>query len=131
MKKIKNVNQKDRVICVTVSGGHEFYYQPVNSRERIWLFETKDFSGSIFAYFRDKGRNIIDGRGFSLTIKELYDFKKFQNFRLCKLFTDRIPQMVEYVIKEQRKPKETNKYNIAVHERVVCHSDHEDREIAA
>lgn len=130
MKKIKNVNQKDRVICVTLSGGHEFYYQPVNSKERIWLFETEDFSGSIFAYFRDNGRN-IDGRGFSLTIKQVYEFKKFQNVKLCKLFTDRIPKMVEYVIRERLESKETNKHNIIVHEWMVCHPDCEDREIAA
>ena len=70
MKKIKatTINPKDRVICVTVHGAHEFYYQPVASKERIFLYATKDSSGSIFAYFRDRGRNLAD-RGFSLTIK--------------------------------------------------------------
>ena len=130
MRKIRgNFNQKDRIVCVTVHGSHRFYYQPVGSHERIWLFETEGFSGSIFAYFRDKGMTV--GRGFGLTIKQMYEFKEFQNAKLCKLFTDRIPKMVEYVVRERLEAKETNKYNIAVHDWTICHPDLDDREIAA
>ncbi len=72
MRKIRgNFNQKDRVVCVTDLGCHEFYYQPAGSKERMLLFTTDEFSGSIFAYFRDKSRN-MNGRGFSLTVRELY-----------------------------------------------------------
>ena len=36
MKKIKaDVNQKDRVILVSVEGGHRLYYQPAGSAERV------------------------------------------------------------------------------------------------
>ena len=56
MKKIKaDVNQKDRVILVSVEGGHRFYYQPAGSAERVYLFERTDFSGSLFGYFRERG----------------------------------------------------------------------------
>lgn len=131
MRKIRgNFNQKDRIICVTVHGGHEFYYQPVGSTERIWLFETEDFSGSIFAYFRDKGRT-VDGRGFGLTIKQMYEFKEFQNVKLCKLFTDRIPKMVEYVVRERLEQKEMEK-KIITTSKEATHSRYcEDRELAA
>ena len=40
-------DNKDRVICVTVTGKHRFYYQPAGTRERIWLFDTKAFYGSV------------------------------------------------------------------------------------
>ena len=99
MEKIKaSFDQKDRVVCVTVHGYHEFYYQPVGSKKRTLLFVTDNFSSSIFAYFRDKGRNMSD-RGFSLTIKELYEFKKFYNHELAVVMK-RIPRLIEYVIRE-------------------------------
>lgn len=98
MKKIKkNFDQKDRVICVTEQDCHKFYYQPVGSKERILLFMTDEFSSSVFGYFRDHGRCLAD-IGFSLTIKELYEFKSFHNKRLTKII-NRIPIMVEYVLK--------------------------------
>ena len=100
MRKINaKYSNSDRVVCVSIPGKHEFYYQPAGTRERIWLFETKDFSGSIFDYFRDKGRNMND-RGFSLTIKELYKFKKYHDHSLATVMK-RIPGQVEYVIRER------------------------------
>jgi hypothetical protein len=62
MKKIKSstVSQKDRVVCVTVTGAHKFYYQPCKSKGCLYLFTTEDFSGSVFAYFRDNGRCMDD-----------------------------------------------------------------------
>ena len=99
MKKTKaRFDPKDRVVCVTIQGRHEFYYQPVGSRKRILLFVTNDFSGSIFDYFRNKGRNMND-RGFSLTIKELYEFKEYHNYKLT-LVMKRIPSLVDYVVRE-------------------------------
>ena len=44
MKKIKaSFDQKDRIICVTNPGCHEFYYQPVGSKERILLFMIDEY----------------------------------------------------------------------------------------
>lgn len=100
MKKVKSsINQKDRIICVTERGYHEFYYQPAGTKQRTLIFSTNEFSGSVFAYFRDKGRSIND-RGFSLTIKELYEFKQFHNVKLSNVI-NRIPVMINHVLSEQ------------------------------
>lgn len=124
MKKINaNINQKDRVICVTVNGGHEFYYQPARSNERILLFTRDEFSGSVFSFFRDNGRN-LSGRGYSLTIKELYEFRKFKNPKLTRVI-ERIPVMIEYVLRECTKQKEVDR-KIA-----MARSRNYDRELAA
>ena len=112
MKRIKNssVNPKDRIVCVTVKGAHKFYYQPCKSKERLYLFTTEDFSGSIFAYFRDNGR-CMGGRGFSLTIKELYeDRKMYRNPKIGKIF-DRLPGMIDYVLRENTVHKEQVRHN--------------------
>ncbi len=130
MKKINNssVNQKDRIVCVSVTGAHILFYQPNKSKERIYLFTTEDFSGSVFTYFRDNGR-CLDGRGFSLTIKELYeDRKMYRNFKVGKLF-DRLPGMIDYVLREKTIDKEQVNLNDKVlnADKVI----YEDREIAA
>ena len=130
MKKINNssVNQKDRIVCVSVTGAHKLFYQPNKSKERIYLFTTEDFSGSVFTYFRDNGR-CLDGRGFSLTIKELYeDRKMYRNFKVGKLF-DRLPGMIDYVLREKTIDKEQVNLNDKVPnvDKVI----YEDREIAA
>ena len=73
MKKINtNHDNKDRIICVSELGKHKFYYQPVGTKERFWLFDTKNFSGSVFAFFRKYGR-CLDGIGFSMTVRELHE----------------------------------------------------------
>lgn len=98
MKKLnRRFNQKDRVVCVTVQGGHEFYYQPVDAKNRILLFITDRFSGSVFTYFRDKGRRTENG--FSLTMRELYDFNRFYNVKLTTVIRH-IQAMIDYVICE-------------------------------
>ena len=130
MKKINNssVNQKDRIVCVSGTGAHILFYQPNKSKERIYLFTTEDFSGSVFTYFRDNGR-CLDGRGFSLTIKELYeDRKMYRNFKVGKLF-DRLPGMIDYVLREKTIDKEQVNLNDKVlnADKVI----YEDREIAA
>ena len=72
MNRIKRRHSdKDRVVCVSIPSKQWFYYQPARGNHRVYLFET-EFSGSVFAYFRDRGRNLAD-RGFSLTIQELYE----------------------------------------------------------
>lgn len=130
MKKIKaSFEQKDRIVCVTNQGCHEFYYQPVGSKERIPLFMTDEFSGSVFAYFRDKGRN-MNGRGFSLTIRELYQFKRFHNVKLTSVI-NRIPTMIDYVLREQVDQKEAEKKTITTSEEVTHGGGYEDRELAA
>ena len=118
MKKIKaSFNQKDRIVCVTNQGCHELYYQPVGSKERILLFMTDGFSGSVFAYFRNKGRNMND-RGFSLTIRELYEFKRFHNVKLTSVI-DRIPTMIDYVLRERLDRMETKNETITTSEEAI------------
>lgn len=130
MKKIKaSFDQKDRVVCVTNQGCHEFYYQPVGSKERILLFITDEFSGSVFAYFRDKGRN-MNGRGFSLTLRELYEFKRFYNVKFTTVI-NRIPAMIDYVLRERPDQKEAEKKTITTSEEVTHGRCYEDRELAA
>ena len=99
MKKIKtSFNQKDRVVCVSVPGAHEFYYQPYRAKARTFLFKT-DFSGSVWAFFRDKGRN-MDDRGFSLTLNQIYEFKAYHNIKLARII-NRIPVIVDYILREK------------------------------
>lgn len=130
MKRIKNssVKQTDRIVCVTVAGAHKFYYQPCKSIERLYLLTTEGFSGSVFAYFRDNGR-CMDGYGFSLTIKELYeDRKMYRNPKIGKIF-DRLPGMIDYVLRENAEQKEQAKCNNRVKnaDKVI----YEERELAA
>lgn len=131
MKKIKNVNlnQKDRVVCVTVPHSHEFYYQPANTKERAFLFATDDFSGAVFRYFQSKGRNIND-RGYSLTIKELYEFKEYHKPKLSRVI-NRIPLMIEYVLREQLHDKEHECKRFSIYEKPVERQNSYDRELAA
>ncbi len=91
-------NNKDRVICVTERDKHRFYYQPVGTSSRFWLFDTRRFSGSVFAFFRKNGRNLSD-EGFSLTVKELYGIGRSRNCKINKIM-DRIPGQAEYVLRE-------------------------------
>lgn len=99
MKKINTTyhTSKDRVICVTSDTGHDFYYQPVKSKVKYWLNHIA-FSPSIEAYFRKKGCD-MDGFGVSLTLRELYAFKDYHNYKLSCLM-DRFGGQIEYVIKE-------------------------------
>ena len=130
MKKIKaSFNQKDRIVCVTEQECHKIYYQPVGSREQILLFKTDEFSGSVFAYFRDKGRN-LNGRGFSLTIRELYEFKHFHNVKLTTVI-NRIPTMIDYVLRERLDRMETENETITTSEEATRGNRYEDRELAA
>lgn len=130
MKKIKaSFDQKDRVVCVTNQGYHELYYQPVGSKERILLFMTEEFSGSVWAYFRDRGRN-MNGRGFSLTIRELYEFKRFHNVKLTNVI-NRIPVMIDYALCERINQKKSEKKTITTSEDVTHDRCREDHELAA
>ncbi|MBE6752755.1 MAG: hypothetical protein E7559_00125 [Ruminococcaceae bacterium] len=81
IKLTKLRSTKDRIICVGEVENLIFYYNPFQTSDRIYLFETKAFYGSVFAYFRKMGRN-MQARGFSLTIKELYEFCDYNNPRL-------------------------------------------------
>lgn len=100
MKRIKaKHDNKDRIICVSETGKHKFYYQGAGTKERLWLFDTKDFSGSVFAFFRKYGRN-LDGIGFSMTVKELYEVGNGHNVKVDKIL-DRVPAQVEYVLRER------------------------------
>ena len=98
MKKIKTPpwNDKDRIFYVAGEGIQDLYYQPAGTKRRYWL-SGGSFHGSVFAYFRQKGRN--EGVAFSLTLRQLYQFKDYQNPVLTKL-VERIPGMVDYVIAE-------------------------------
>ena len=129
MRKIKaKFDKNDRIVCISVPGKHQFFYQPAGTNERIWLFNTKDYSGSIFNYFRTKGRNMSD-MGFSLTIKELYEFKEYHTHKLVALM-ERIPSQVEYVIRE-RSENEINQNKRAVScNQVYRDLDHDDERAA-
>ena len=99
MKKInKKHDNKDRIICVSEIGKHKFYYQPVGTKDRLWLFNTKNFSRSVSVFFCKYGR-CLDGIGFSITIKELYEIGNNHNVKIAKIL-ERIPAQVEYVIRE-------------------------------
>ena len=103
MKKINTKHDnKDRIICVSESGKHRFYYQPVGTRERFWLFDTKNFSGSVFAFFRKYGR-CLDDIGFSMTVKEMHEIGNNHNAKITKIL-DRIPAQVEHVLRENEEP---------------------------
>ncbi len=90
-------DNKDRIICVATDGHHDFYYQPVGTKDRHWLSKY-DFGGSVFAHFRSKGRG-MEGRGFSLTIREFYNFRNWGDVKLASQM-ERIPGQVDYVIQE-------------------------------
>lgn len=103
MKKINAIiNQKDRIVCEAIPGTLVFYYQPVGTKARIELFKTDSFSPSVLKYFRKHGRNMND-RGFSITIRQFYEFKDFYNPKLTDIMK-RIPGHIEYVIREQIAP---------------------------
>lgn len=90
-----NVNSKDRIICVTNIDRHEFFYQPYKSNNRIFLFRTRKFFGSVFAHFRKKGR-AMPVRGWALTCGELYKFNK-RNVKLTKIM-ETIAEQVNDVV---------------------------------
>lgn len=94
----KKHDDKDRIICVTILGKHQFYYQPAGTKQRLWLFATKKCSNSITTFFDRYGRN-QDGCGRSMTLKEMYDKGRIHNVKLEKLM-ERIPGQIEYVIRE-------------------------------
>ncbi len=105
MKKIKAPHDnRSRIVCVSTPGRHNFYYQPAGTRDRYWLAEYP-FSGSVFAYFRDKGRNLHE-RGFSLTIGQLYAFRDYSNIRLARVMNS-LPGQIDYVIRHRIPEKQT------------------------
>lgn len=133
MKKIKHsINQKDRIVCVALPNEIRFYYQFFDTGERIALNVSKDdrkkpFSGSIFNYFRNKGRSFDGHSGFSLTLKELYSTKRcnYRNPKLAKLF-DRLPNAIDMALsKRNEKQSLPNDYNTVNNEYVVICKDYE------
>lgn len=128
MKKIKmNHSNSDRIICVTTEGQHNFYYQPFGMKDRYWLVKC-NFSGSIFTYFRDHGRN-MEGAGYSVTIREFYNFRH-ENVKLNRLM-DRIPSLVDYVIKEHLNNVEVQKMPVIEYPHHHIASSTREDEIAA
>lgn len=97
MKRIKAMHSdNDRIICVSMPKKQVFYYQVYGTNSRQYLFETK-FSGSVFGYFRSRGRSL--GRGYSLTIKELYKFRDYRIWELSHVI-ERIPVILDYILNE-------------------------------
>ena len=130
MKKIKSIHSsKDRVVCVATPGKLDFYYQPARTKERLWLLQ-QPFSGSIWHYFYDKGRNMYD-RSYSLTIAELYKFNDYKSPKLNRLFS-RLPSVIDYVITESALNSETtimeNLYSTQVKKRreQICYTNYDD-----
>ncbi len=91
MKKIEN---KDRIICITGPGFHEFLYQPKATGKRIHLFST-DYSGSIHAYFRNTGR-CEEPYSLSITVGQLFDSQHTRNWKLSRFIRD-LRQAVQLV----------------------------------
>lgn len=128
MKKIKmNHSNSDRIICVTTEGLHDLYYQPFKTKDRYWLARC-NFSGGIFTYFRDKGRN-MDGMGYGLTIREIYS-SCHNNVKLNHLL-NRIPSLIEYVIKEHLNDVVVQQPPVFAHPRHHVTSNTYEDEIAA
>lgn len=147
-------NSKDRIICVSsvsysksqfkgknkykdnfysksvVHGNHTFYYQPVNSAERYYLFSTKRYSPSIAAVFAERGVLMSNGQAsqtYSITLGEFYCLKNHHhNFALNKVF-ERIPVWIDDVIRYEMGDSEacfSDRYN-EVRFADGCHRDDE------
>lgn len=98
MKKIKCMHSnKDRIICVSLRGQHEFFYQAAGFSEKYFLFTMK-FSISVFNYFRKYGQR-ISGHSFSLTLGELYHFNAHYNYKLSHLM-EFLPKQVDYLLRD-------------------------------
>ena len=95
MKKIKGCNEKDRIICASSEGKQDFYYQLYGTKERIWLFQIPS-SPSVIDYYRSHGCNLSD-QDFSITVAQMYKFKKFNNVKLNNVFK-RLPNVINYVL---------------------------------
>ena len=91
-------SNKDRIVCEATMEKLHFYYQSARTHNKYWLFDSETFSGSVFSYFRDRGR-AIDENSYSLTVGELYRFNKYYNPKLSKTI-NRIPAQVDYIICE-------------------------------
>lgn len=130
MKKInKKHDNKDRIICASETGKHKFYYQPVGTKEHLWLFDTKNFSGFVFAFFRKHGR-YFEGIGFCMTIKELYEIGNNHNAKITKIL-ERIPVQVEDVIREHSENERIHNQPIVTHLPEPLYFGRDDDERAA
>jgi len=119
-------NNKDRIICVSkvtsseeqqknklkdscyknisIRGYHTFYYQPVNSTERFYLFSTKRYSRSIAAAFAERGMLVSDRQSIqthSITLKEFYHLKACHQSYVLNKICDRIPVWINDVIRNE------------------------------
>lgn len=72
----------------------------------------------------------MNDRGFSLTIKELYEFKEYHNHKLAGVIK-RIPGQIEYVIRECSDNERDHNKLIVKHLPEYCYFDHDDVERAA
>ena len=125
MKKIKTqVNPKDRIICVTFAGSHKFYFQSYKSKEQLCLFDKRR-SPSIYSFFKDYGV-CLNGLGYSITLKQFYEHRNmYRNHKLKELF-DRLPGMIDYVLRENTEQNEQGKGNNRVkNARKINFEDHE------
>lgn len=100
MKKINvNHDDKDCIILVTEEGKYKFYYQPVGTNERLWLFDAKSEYKTVFDFFQKKGRQLKQN-GFIITVREIYKSGKTSNFVINKIL-ERMPGQIEYVLRER------------------------------
>ncbi len=72
----------------------------------------------------------MNDRGFSLTIKELYEFKEYHNHKLATVMK-RIPGQVEYVIRERSETESGRNKPIAPRLPECCCFENDDDERAA
>ena len=72
----------------------------------------------------------MNDRGFSLTIKELYEFKKYHDHKLATAMK-RIPGQVEYVIRERIENERSHNQPVAARLLVPLYFGHDGDERAA
>ena len=127
MKKM-HVNSKDRIICVTTTDQHEFFYQPYKSNNPIFLFRTQKFFGSVFAHFHKKGR-AMSVKGWGITCGELYKFDR-RNFKLTEIM-ERIAGTVNYVVANELRRYEADlQPGLSMSTTYPKYSDYDDDRVA-
>ena len=90
MKKMnKIVKNNDRITITKEPGYIHFYYQAAGQASKEYLY-SMEFSGSVFAYFRNNG----------ITIREMYEFNDWHNPKLAKVM-DRLPKIINSLFTEK------------------------------
>ena len=160
MKSIKGTNNKDRIICVSEAvsvtknvsinnkyrssdyitkvfrGRNTFYYQPVNTRRRTYLFSTKQYNQSVADLFANKGILIFDDdttQSRSISLGELYKIHDNRHNFIIDKILNRICMMLDNVIRYEMDDfiGDTEYHNYSTNRiRSSIEHDYEDERIA-